>query len=105
MTAMLIDADNWIITDEGLNCETLNVEEHDNNRIILYPNPVQNKLFIKGLNENAIIKITDLTGKVIITTESQSIVNGLDVSKLNSAMYFVTISTKDSISVIKIIKK
>lgn len=101
----IIALDNWTIIDGGLDCSNLSTNDYNASSFSLYPNPVQDVLFIKDLNKSVTIKIIDITGKIIIQTDSETVQNGIDVSKLKSAIYLVTISTKDSTSTIKIIKK
>jgi len=68
----------------------------------IVPNPVGNVLQFSG---NAIIKsvtITDVSGKVVLNTNAS---NNIDVSGLNTDVYFVAAQTETGITVQKMVKK
>jgi len=68
--------------------------------ISVYPNPVQNDLYINAINSiSAIeqIQIVDLNGKVVFTkvnVENELMV--VDLQKLNAGTYFLRIQTKET---------
>ena len=66
----------------------------------LFPNPVTEKLFIEGLTE-ANVKVINLVGEMIIQKNNA---NSIDVSSLNSGIYFLQITSGNTQSVIKFIK-
>ena len=68
--------------------------------IKLFPNPVTEKLFIEGLTE-ANVKVINLVGEMIIEKNNA---NSIDVSSLNSGIYFLQITSGNTQSVIKFIK-
>lgn len=95
----------------GLNLKrqilNLNDEIISNNQIVLYPNPFEDVIYIKGLLDKANyqVKITDMNGKLIkidyqINTDNASI----DLRNLTKGIYTVTISSNDKIENVKIIK-
>lgn len=53
---------------------------------ILYPNPAQNFLRIKGVNQNSVIKIFDRLGKLVI---DQMYNNYVNIEKLETGTYFI----------------
>ena len=69
-----------------------------------YPNPAKDTVII---NSNSIsstiasIKISDVLGKIIISKTSNQSTETLDVSGLNSGMYFVEIITEKNDKAIK----
>jgi len=82
-------------------CEGIqNIEANSN--ISLYPNPADNSIsleFNSGINGNAKIDISDVTGRIISTRLLNSFSGKqitMDVSGLASGMYFVKISTPKS---------
>ncbi len=74
--------------------------------ISVYPNPVNNTLFIKSPNKNnfASLEIFSITGKRILHSVLKKNVMEFDVSNLAPGIYLVKISSKENNSVIKIIK-
>lgn len=84
--------------------ETLNVLNPEILQIQVYPNPVEEKLFVSFKNETEYSNqyfITDITGK-IIKRGKLVLEQGVNVSNLNNGIYFLTI---DDFNPIKFIKK
>ena len=70
----------------------------------IYPNPVNDKLYIETLTQTQTVEIYDVYGR------QQSMVNGqqstvIDVTNLNSGVYFVKVVTENGESVKRFIKK
>lgn len=83
------------------------VEDIDNqNKIKIYPNPASDKIFVEGINqENLNAEFITLEGRVILNKNLNSD-NSIDISGLNSGIYFVTIkSNQNKIYTQKIIVK
>ena len=71
----------------------------------LYPNPVSDNLYVEfELPENMefIIKLSDITGRVLMTQEAKTTLTGdiikLDMSGFSSALYLLNISTLDEMT-------
>jgi aspartate carbamoyltransferase regulatory subunit len=73
-------------------CLALNIKESDKNSVLeIYPNPANNSL---NINSNyGIIKSTvyDVTVGIVLSSDDQT---SIDVSKLNSGLYFIKIKTE-----------
>ena len=78
------------------NCITTIDEEVS--EISIYPNPARNTLIIEGDYLSA--TIYDIYGKIVLTTDDQR--KTIDVTILNSGVYFVHLNTNYAISVKKI---
>lgn len=75
-----------------------------NNAIKLYPNPANN--FIKLSNiELADVAVVDVTGKTVLNVKNITSDTAINVSELNSGIYFVTIKNNDASQTIKFVKK
>ena len=72
------------------------------NSVKLYPNPVNDKLFIKSYNAIDSITIYNVSGQIIKQTEIFS--NGIDVSGLNAGLYFINIKSDNRENIKKFIK-
>jgi surface protein len=88
----IISKYGWTITDGGLDCSSLGINDIKNLNIKIYPNPTNNIINIEGLNknENNTIQIFDVQGKLVITktiTEKGTI----DLSELNKGVYVIKI--------------
>ncbi|WP_046756052.1 T9SS type A sorting domain-containing protein [Kordia jejudonensis] len=66
-----------------------------------YPNPTSGLLSIKGLEDNATYKITDINGKIVLKGKTINNSN-LDISDLKNGIYFLRIN---EYQIKKIIKK
>jgi len=76
---------NIVITPTKINT-LANVDD-----IKIYPNPANNYIDIQTEVEHTNIIITDVTGKTIITTNSD---RKIDITKLNDGIYFVQVFNK-----------
>ncbi len=86
---------------------TVNVTKITNNSefetefVTIYPNPISDILTIKSENNIVKINILNSSGNIIL----QSYQNNINLSNLNSGIYFVEIFTIDNVFIRKIIKK
>ncbi len=94
--------------DKGYRANSLSKRDPDypkekvisNYRVVSYPNPVQNQLFVKVENEKyASYKffITDLTGKILLKDDKRSSPNPsfeIDLSTLCKGIYFLEVSSE-----------
>ncbi|WP_460220311.1 FG-GAP-like repeat-containing protein [Psychroserpens sp. MEBiC05023] len=97
------------ILDDTYDCseagvETLNVNDFTLNSITLYPNPVDNILYLKGVTSDLNkIDIFNINGQLINTIESNF--NQIDVSQLDPAVYLIKFYTTKSTTVKRLIKR
>jgi carboxyl-terminal processing protease len=80
--------------------------------IKVIPNPANDIVIVQGMDINtqqAIITITDITGRTLlqkeVNTNSQNFTASFDIKTLSSGMYFVTVKTETQKYVSKIIKE
>ncbi|MDG1790729.1 MAG: T9SS type A sorting domain-containing protein [Flavobacteriaceae bacterium] len=85
----IIDTYGWTITDAGLDCSTLSVEDETQLAISIYPNPTNDKLFIQGLSDATEVFIYNILGKEVISTKNTSNIN---VKALPKGVYIIRIS-------------
>jgi len=84
--------------------DVLSLEDNTLTKIKLYPNPATNSIRFTNIKEAA-ITITDVSGKVVLQSsviDENSLIN---VSNLNSGIYFVNIKNESSNETLKFIKK
>lgn len=85
----------------------LSSETFTHSNFSVYPNPVLDFINIASTNNmplNTII-ITDVNGRTIKSLYNNEYQRKIDISDLNSGIYFVTIETPEGMSTKKIIKK
>ncbi len=68
----------------------------------VYPNPVTNQLHIKNLKEESTLYVLDILGHVVIKDKNNA---SLDVSSLESGIYFITILNNNKKTTLKFIKQ
>ena len=62
--------------------------------LLIYPNPVKDRLFIRTDLQNVKeIRIIDMKGSVLLTTDTLPLGVGLDVTSLTEGIYFITVQT------------
>ena len=93
------DALRWFPTfvADG-NCELLSNNAFETtNEIVIYPNPVENRLIIEGKwILNATIQIYNSLGQLVLEVKNKTeLVLDIDVSTLKSGMYFIQENQKD----------
>ncbi|MFT6246747.1 MAG: hypothetical protein ACJAXI_003530, partial [Crocinitomicaceae bacterium] len=71
----------------------------------LYPNPVQNELFVESKDEQITeMTILDYSGRVVkVITNTNA--NSIDVSELNQGVYLLKVSTGNGVSTKRFIKQ
>ena len=72
----------------------------------VYPNPVNDRLYIETSTQIQSIEIYDIYGRIqnLRNSETQKLRNSIDVSDLNSGIYFVKIKTEEGNIVKRIVK-
>ena len=70
----------------------------------VYPNPVNNTLFVNVNTTVNKLTIRDLSGKAVYNVVNQNTEKGLDVSFLNTGAYFISVETANGIENAKFIK-
>ncbi|QYJ67999.1 T9SS type A sorting domain-containing protein [Flavobacterium litorale] len=63
------------------------------NAFVVYPNPASTSVTLKmeNLNGDAMVNVTDILGKTVLSTTASGNELNLDISMLNSGMYFITL--------------
>jgi len=90
----------------GKNCGgTVGIEQYAAEAPTFYPNPVQNELTVSHVEENAIITIYDLNGKMLMSRTAVSRSEKINVSSLSKGIYIVKVISKNSSTTGKMIKQ
>ena len=88
--------------------DTTNVISNYENNIKIYPNPVNDRLYVETqtLTQTLTIEIYDIYGRTqnLRNSETQKLRNSIDVSNLKSGVYFVKVRTEEGDIVKRIIK-
>jgi hypothetical protein len=97
-----VDINKFSITVIEAENETLDVTDFSINKVGFYPNPVKDILFVKTENKINSISIFNINGLKVF--EGNLVDNKIDLSTLNSGIYFVKIETENESTFKKIIK-
>lgn len=80
------------------------IETQDLSEITAYPNPVKNRLFIKGITSGVNYSVNTVLGKEIVRGEINKTSNTIDVSSYNKGVYFINLTSKGANKTIRFIK-
>jgi Listeria/Bacterioides repeat len=72
--------------------------------VMVYPTITSDKVFVKTAH-NAKIRVADLTGKLIIQTETTGVETDIVLDNYSAGIYFVSVEINGTTSVHKIVKK
>ena len=87
-----------------LNTSVANLDEVSTTDFSVYPNPASEVININSTKMlNAVITISDLTGKVVKTSTINGLTASVNTSGLNSGIYYVTITEGNSTSTQKVV--
>jgi hypothetical protein len=76
----------------------------DFNKIKIYPNPSHDKIvFVSNIYEQGNIHLFDLTGKLLLSKNSNNKIEQLDLSSFPAGLYFISIETNKGITTLKLI--
>jgi len=86
-------------------CDALGVKNYKAQKLTIYPNPVQNKLYIRA-SQGKIGKVTlfDLQGKKLLFINAHQSLQSLDFSSFSPGIYFLSITYQNQKLTRKIIK-
>ncbi|MFT6137797.1 MAG: hypothetical protein ACJA0U_000093 [Salibacteraceae bacterium] len=88
-----------------LSNQNVGVNEIDFKNISIYPNPVQNELFIESIEGQITeMAILDYAGRVVKSITKLN-TNSIDVSDLNQGIYILKVSTENGVSTKRFVKQ
>src|SRR5690625_2405847 len=90
----------------GIQSTPMSVDKYELTGVSLYPNPADNKIFIElETSESVEIEIFDLNGRKVKEGKTTAFSNEIDISDLNSGVYFVKINSEGKTKTKKLIVK
>ena len=85
----------------AVNSSSLSSDEDIVTTVKIYPNPVQNTLYIKGVSNQFNLQVFTITGQHILDNPNST---AIDVSQLKQGMYFIKIIEGQKSSYLKFLK-
>jgi hypothetical protein len=83
------------------------INEQQESRVSLYPNPASDQLTIEstGIPAQGTLSISNLNGQQLIARQLTLLKTQLDISDLPSGVYFVRLTSDKSVAMGKLIKQ
>ncbi|APY11632.1 hypothetical protein BWZ22_10425 [Seonamhaeicola sp. S2-3] len=82
----------------------LSINDVNRRETKIYPNPTMGKIEISNIPINSILNISNISGAIIRTINTKKSAEIIDISDLESGLYFISNSDKNNYFVKKIIK-
>jgi len=100
------DTSSWSVVSHFTTLNNTSVEENYNQKISLYPNPVDNYIQIVGMKDlNAIIQIYDIKGQKMSENSYSNLLEGkIEISTLSKGVYAVFITSNNERFALKFVK-
>lgn len=90
----------------GASLQTLPTADEPSATVRFYPNPVKAYFTIRGLGSiTTTVRITDINGKLVQTLTNHSLDKAINISQLQSGVYFVQMDTSTAQKSYKLIKE
>ncbi|MDI9258323.1 T9SS type A sorting domain-containing protein, partial [Flavobacterium sedimenticola] len=84
---------------------TLNTISFDNSSITAYPSPTTGIVYLKSRLNILHISVIDTLGQILISKQTNSNENTIDLSSLANSIYYVKVNSENGFKIIRIIKK
>ncbi len=82
------------------------IDDNELANIKIFPNPVNDILYLENVSEISQISIYNIVGQKIITVNNNGSNNvNINTSEIHQGIYFVAIQNNDNTRTVKIIKK
>lgn len=96
--------ENVGITMQGLTLSEDNIEVND---FKISPNPAKNNFTLElgAFNNNAVVEIYDVLGKKVLNRKINAIATNFDISRWNSGLYIIKISSEKSVVMKRFVKQ
>jgi len=91
----------YLIVNSSYNFELGSILEANKDKLMVYPNPASDFIYLKGINHKTGYKVIDLSGKEILFGKYY---HGIDISDLNQGTYLLIVNQKDKQEVLRFTK-
>jgi hypothetical protein len=84
----------------------VSVQDQDQTKLNIYPNPVHDILFIKGIDKNCRAYVLSTDGKLILSKNLTISENSINISALSQGLYLILLETSNGIKTsLRLVKK
>ena len=101
------DPDTAWVTVVLVDCTDL--DEESNDELAVYPNPVVDVLTVANvaIEGSAVIEVLDIEGRIILSNQVSNVYGNytIDMSTVESGVYFVKLTTDSTVQKVRVVKK
>ena len=101
--ANLKNGPQWIASNTA--CWGVGIDENQNNKYNVYPNPTNNFIYIDNISEISTIEIFDIKGQKLESVDANKASLKIDISNFNNGIYLLRITNSSGTAIHKIIKQ
>ncbi len=98
---------NWfsftLISEKSTQSEPENILETSSD-LSVYPIPANDILYVSGLKEECLVQVLDIQGKVVLSTQLNNSTEGINISQLESGVFFLRVFEQEAPTTIRFIK-
>ena len=106
MYAVEITSGSCVELSECIVFNTLGFDSFSDEEVQVYPNPVKSNVFIDTtINTEMTLHLYDISGKLVLSVESNSRTTTLQLKNFPSGVYFLNVTTDEKLGVFKIVKE
>jgi hypothetical protein len=86
------------------NSEILCHSERNDNKTVIYPNPANDFVWVKNLNNETIdnIEVLSIEGKLIKSVPVNTTIHKIDIHDLNTGIYLLKINQKENSKIVRL---
>ena len=92
-----------VFANDQAECNTLSVASQELVAYNMFPNPTRNSVNVSSREQNSIMKIYNITGKLVLSTPLNFGTNRINISKLSTGVYLARISSESNSETKKLI--
>jgi hypothetical protein len=70
-------------------------ENYKAERLLIYPNPTNDRVYVRGISENAEVRLADLSGRVISVYKSTELYDGISLTEQPAGIYMILVSQEN----------
>jgi hypothetical protein len=88
------------------NILSLDVDCAHPQEVTVYPNPLNNRITVTGINPGNKLSITDVTGRVVSATVANNTIQYIDMSAFSNGLYLLHVASDNSpVTTVKLVKQ
>jgi hypothetical protein len=87
-------------------CVGINELKNELSATLLYPNPTNGLFTLEFANDSKkTIEVVDITGRVVLSAQSNALTTDLNISELSAGVYYVNVKENDASKTLRVVKQ